>query len=329
METSTAYQSYISAMQNYQTPQGRETYQAPYAEAFEAIYNQAKDSDVTLLNAKQFLENLSYDELRTLQQYSGLAEAIDVGVLSPEGAYNLLMHDNEQYDFNNDGVAEVGEGKHILAVPITMDAKVRDAYISALNSLDDKDKLMAMTLTFDVGRISASINNTPYTPPTIDYNYLKTQVENLLNPKAGGYTSDKTKAVITEFWNAFNAAYKGDKTENSEETDPAVAQFLHDLLTKGAAKFLADLNQEKIDKLVEEYRQKLIEQMGDSPEALEKIETMVEAFKKQLIEEMMDKMEEEKKMKQEVVFMSPETTMLAILDSHQEKKTPLEALLQN
>ena len=56
---------------------------------------------------------------------------------------------------------------------------------------------------------------------------------------------------------------------------------------------------------------------------------MVEAFKKQLIEEMMDKMEEEKKMKQEVVFMSPETTMLAILDAHQEKKTPLEALLQH
>lgn len=132
METLTAYKSYLSAMQNYQTPQGRKDYQAPFANQFEAIYNKAQNEDIKLSIAKDFLNNLSQSELTTLQKYSGLADSIDVNSLSAEGAYNLLMHDNEQYDFNSDGVAEVGIGKRGLAVPINMPSDVRDAYISAM-----------------------------------------------------------------------------------------------------------------------------------------------------------------------------------------------------
>lgn len=331
METNSAYQSYLSAMQNYQTPQGRKDYQAPSANSFEAIFDKAKEQNVTLSSAKDFLETLSQSEMQTLQQYSGLADAVNVEALSSEGAYNLLMHDNEQYDFNNDGSAEVGIGKLILPVPTTMPSDVREAYITAMNSLSDNDKMMAMTLTFDSAHLASTINDESYTPTTIDYNFLKEQVENRLNPKDGGYTSQETKAATLAFWNTFNAAYTGDKTQSDvEETDSEVAQFLKDLRTKGAAKFLADLNQEKIDKLVEKFKEKLMKEMGDSPEALKEIAKLVEDFKTKLMEDMKDKMEDEIKNKtKNATPLSNNSLVQQLIDMQQTKVTnPLEELLK-
>ena len=330
METSSAYQSYLSAMQNYHTPQGRKDYQAPFANGFEAIYNKAKDEDIKLSNAKDFLNNLSQNELTTLQKYSGLADSIDVNSLSAEGAYNLLMHDNQQYDFNSDGVAEVGIAKKGLPVPINMPSDVRDAYISAMNSMGDKEKMMTTLLTLDPARLNSMINNEPYTPTKMDYNYLKTQVESHLNPKNGAYTSEEAKQAYKAFWNAFNAAYTGDKTPSaSEGTDSEVAKFLKDLREKGALKFLADLNQEKIDKLVEEYKKKLQKEMGDSPEAMQKIEKLVEDFKKKLMEEMREKTEEEAKSKGKTTPISNNSFVQQLIELQQKTETkPLEELLK-
>lgn len=81
----------------------------------------------------------------------------------------------------------------------------------------------------------------------------------------------------------------------SEVSDEDIKKFLHDLRTKGAAKFLADLNKEKIEKKVEEYRQKLLKDMGDSPEALKDIETLVAAYKKQLLEELQNSLDADQK----------------------------------
>ena len=331
MQTNSAYASYLASMQNYETTQGRKDYQAPYANDFEAIYNKAKEEDVNFSNAKEFLQTLSQSEIRTLQKYSGLADTVNVDVLSSEGAYNLLLHDNQQYDFNSDGVAEVGIGKHLLPVPTTMPADVRDAYITAMNSLSDKDKLMSMMLTLDPAHLKSTIDGTSYTPTTMDYNFLKNGVENILNPKAGGYSSQETKEAALAFWNSFNAAYTGDKSADStQERSSAVEKFLYDLRTKGASQFLADLNQEKIDKLVEEYKQKLLDSMGDSPEAKLEIEKLVEEFKKKLMEEMQEKTEEEAKNKNKTsTIVSKNSFVQEIIDLQQEKpKKPLEELLK-
>ena len=225
METSTTYQGYIGTLQNSSPALSS----GSFSEAFETLYHQAIDSGVTLGNAVSFLENLSADALKSLQEYAGLTDEIDVSTLSAEGAYNLLLHAEEQCDFNNDGTVEVG---------------------------------------------------------------------NLPN-------------------------------DDAETTDSAVEKFLHDLRTKGAAKFLADLNQEKIDKMVEEYRQKLIAQMGDSSDAMAKIEKMINDFRKQLIEEMLTKMEDENERKNENTFISAETMMFALMDSQKQQKQPLEVLLQS
>jgi hypothetical protein len=283
-------------MQNYQTTQGRKNHQEPFANKFEEIYNQAQDADIKLKNAKDFLQNLSDEQLHTLQKYSGLAEAIDVDAISAEGAYNLLMHDNQQYDFNSDGVAEVGISKHMLPVPTTMPVDVRDAYIKAMNSLDDRDKLMSMMLTFDMGRLQSQLDGTPYKPQAVDYDYLSSRVDSLLNPKPPAFTSEETKKSVSAFWEAFEASYTGDKTKSKEpEEDSAVAKFLNDLLTKGAVKFLADFNMEKIQAKIDEYRKKLEEQMGDSPQELQEIEKMVEDFTKQLLEELEASLDSNKK----------------------------------
>ncbi len=324
MESSPTYLNYINDMKNYQTTQGRKEYQAPYAEDFEAIYNKAKEEDIKLSNAKSFLESLSLSELTTLQKYSGLAEAIEVGTLSAEGAYNLLMHDNEQYDFNTDGVAEVGKAKKILPIPITMPADVRSAYIEALNSIDDKDKLMAMTLTFDPGRIIAQINNTQYIPTKIDYAYLKQQVENRLHPTNGAYTSEETKQSTHEFWDAFTKAYTGDTKSPEEETDSEVAKFLKDLREKGALKFLADFNQEKIDKMVEEYKQKLIDKLGDSPEMMERINKLVEDFKQKLLEDLQNSLDSDKN----TTPINSNVLALMTFERNAAKNSPFEELMQ-
>ncbi|WP_345993269.1 hypothetical protein [Sulfurimonas sp. HSL-1716] len=325
METGAAYQNYLTTMQNYRPSQGRKEYQAPYAQKFEAIFNKAQEADVKLSNAKDFLQSLSSSELTTLQKYSGLADGIDINSLSNEGAYNLLMHDKEQFDFNNDGSTEVGAAKKMSIVPSNMPQEVKDAYISAMNSLSDKDRMTAMMLTFDPARLDSMLNGKPYTPTKMDYAYLDTQVQNHLNPKDGAYTSEEAKASITAFWNAFNAAYKGDKTQtaDTEKQSDDVSKFLKDLHTKGAAQFLADLNMEKIEKQAEEYKEKLIKELGDSPEVMKKIEKLVADFKKKLLEEMQNGLDSDKK----TLPVNGNALVQMILDAQQKQTKPLESLL--
>lgn len=324
METNGAYQSYIADTKNLKTTQGRIDYQKPYAEGFEEIYTNAMDEDVKLSTAKNFIEKLSQNELNTIQKYNGLAEAIDRKSLSAEAAYNLLVHDNEQYDFNGDGRIQVGAADMIPAVPATMPSDVRSAYIEALNALDGVDRMMAMTLTFDMGRITAMINNTPYEPQTIDYDYLSKQVEARLNPQGGAFTSESTMRATRTFWEAFQSAYKGEKNiSQAEESDPAVEKFLEDLRTKGAVAFLAEFNMEKIEKKVEEFRQKLIKEMGDSPQMLAKIEDLVSQYKKQLMEELQASLDE----KENEAIHTPQAMIKILLDMKPEQNKPLEKLL--
>lgn len=330
MKASNTYTSYLNSMKNYKLTQGRKDYQAPFAEGFEAIYDKAKKEEITLSNAKDFLKNLSSSELGTLQKYSGLADNINIDMLSDEGSYNLLMHDKEQYDFNSDGVAEVGIGKSILPIPINMPTDIRDTYISVMNSLSDKDRMRSSFLTLDPARLISTFNNEPYTPTKMDYNYLKMAVQSSLNPTGRAYTSEDTKVSIRAFWDAFNASYKGDKTQQkSEKRSGTVTQFLKDLHTKGAVKFLADFNQKKIDELVKEFEDKLIKKMGDSPKALQEIAKLVEDYKTKLIKEMQEKMENEKNQKGELTsHFSGDSVVQMLIAMQKEKSTePLKELL--
>ncbi|PHS57073.1 MAG: hypothetical protein COB17_07610 [Sulfurimonas sp.] len=106
METGTIYKNNISSMQKLKDFSGRVKYQEEFAQNFETIFAKATEVDIKLDNANEFLQSLSKDELTTLQKYASLADSINIDELSDEASYNLLMHDDEKYDFNNDGMTQ-------------------------------------------------------------------------------------------------------------------------------------------------------------------------------------------------------------------------------
>ena len=74
------------------------------------------------------------------------------------------------------------------------------------------------------------------------------------------------------------------------DEDAALQQFKKDLTTKGAIKFLYDYNMEKIEEMVEKYKQELIDNLGENPtpEELVQIDDMVEDYRKLLLEQLME-----------------------------------------
>lgn len=97
--------------------------------------------------------------------------------------------------------------------------------------------------------------------------------------------------IIAQFYQA--SPYQTRDELNASDTE--LAKFKTDLTSKGAAQFLKDLNQEKIDALVEEYRQKLLKDQEKNPDQPMDINQMVSDFKKELLKEI----EEARKAEQE------------------------------
>lgn len=206
---------------------------------------------------------------------------------------------------------------------------VAKAFKEALDTLDESDRLTAMSLTFLGGG-------------TLNYAELKSRVESRLNPTDGGYTSEEAKESLRAFWSAFDKIYgdnKGEQTkqesEDEELTDLALEQFLHDLRSKGAAKFLADLNQSKIDKLVEEYKQKLIDdkqkasENGISEEDLLEIDALVAQYRDSLLEQMRVRFEDELKHDKNANPIKIDAFVMGMLEGGSEaRSSKLEDLLR-
>lgn len=330
METGSDYLSYVNSAKNYRINDGRRDYQKPYKDSFEKIYSKAQDSNINLSNAKEFLQNLSRGELSTLQKFTSLADSIDVSALSDEGAYNLLMHDYEKYDFNNDGTTEVGIAQSSTLIPKGMTNDVREAYIDAMNGLSDSDRMMTMMLTLDTARLMSHINGTPYEPEVIDYENLKNRVDEKLNPTGQGYTSEVAKQSIREFWELFEASYSGDESKSKNEVESkdrySNESLLEQLRSKGALVFLAELNMEKIQEKIDEYRDMLIAQMGDSVEAMQSIDKMVEDFTKQLLEELKNSLDSNEDSK---ITLDTQAKIKMLLDLQKEEEVKLKKALDS
>ena len=109
-------------------------------------------------------------------------------------------------------------------------------------------------------------------------------------------------ALIAQFYQV--QEYQSGDEKNASDT--ALQQFKNDLITKGSAQFLKDLNEEKINALVEEYRQKLLKEKEQNPEKPMDINQMVSDIRKQLLKDMMEaqKADQESKSKQNTTLMS-------------------------
>ena len=212
METSANYLNNVRLLQQLKTNSSRSAMQEPYAKDFETIYKEAQENDITLSNAKEFLNTLSSDELSTLQHYTGLADEINVDSLSNEGAYNLLMHDYEKYDFNNDGMVQNGIGNLAPILPNSMDDHMKESYVQALNSLDESKRLDAMIVS-TIGYATTALNQAEGARPSIQnttpltYEILAARVDSVLHPTNGSYSSAEFQDTISEFWENFKTSY--------------------------------------------------------------------------------------------------------------------------
>lgn len=119
---------------------------------------------------------------------------------------------------------------------------------------------------------------------------IKTVVPDVAEDKS---VLQEYKALIEQYYSA--SPYQTRDEINSNDTE--LEQFRNDLRVKGAAVFLKDMADEKIEALVEKYRQKLLKEKEQNPDKPMDIESMVNDFRKQLMKELMEaeKAEREKK----------------------------------
>jgi hypothetical protein len=129
-------------------------------------------------------------------------------------------------------------------------------------------------------------------------------------------------ALIAQFYPT--QEYKTRDEINAE--DSALSQFKDDLTTKGATLFLKDLNEEKIEAIVEEYRQKLLKEQSENPDKPMDINQMVSDFRKQLLKEMIEaqKAEQQNKSTHNTALMSSD-----ILENIQNVKNDDKKSAQN
>ena len=193
----------------------------PHKEAFEEIYNKAKEENVTMSSAKDFLNSLSKEELSSLQHYTLLVDDINVDGLNEEGAYNLLLHHYEKYDFNNDGVVSNGISKGGSLLPTNMPANEKEVLVKTLNEMDERSRFISMMMLNppklvmgENGTITTQLNNEP-----MDYNAIMKRIERILNPLPGEKRSDELLDTFSKFQEIFKKNYEelNNKTEQYQK----------------------------------------------------------------------------------------------------------------
>ena len=96
-----------------------------------------------------YLQSLSSEQLRAIQQVQHLADPIQVSNLSEEASLNLLLPPDAQVDENHDGLTAVGAAYTIRFPDSRTPLNVRDAWESATKDLSESDRLtyeLQMTL---------------------------------------------------------------------------------------------------------------------------------------------------------------------------------------
>ena len=233
MNTLSNYESHVQIMKEFKMTEGFHNVREPYKEDFEKIYEDSKSKNITMQTAKDYLNSLNQDELKTLQHFSGLADAINVGELNEEGAYNLLLHHYEKFDFNNDGITHDGIAKTSSLIPVNMPESDKKALVATLNEMDEKDRFKAALMlnppkfNHQLGEIDASSNN-----ELVDFQTLKERIHRILNPLPGEYRSPDFIDIIKNFDSLFDKNYELEKqkenlsSQNQSNTNIMLAKYL-------------------------------------------------------------------------------------------------------
>lgn len=125
--------------------------------AYAAILNRAY-SQGGMENPVAFLQSLTPQEQGVVQRAHCLAEPFDASTMSKEGAYNLLLPEGYQVDFNHDGIQEVGAGKTITFPPLDAPEQVKQAWLTATQNMDEGD-MMTYQLQMHIMLYGINVND--------------------------------------------------------------------------------------------------------------------------------------------------------------------------
>lgn len=218
MPISNSYERHVAITKELNMHSDFTKVREPYKEDFEKIRQEAKDEKVNISNAKEFLNSLSQEELKTLQHYSGLANEINVGKLNDEGAYNLLLHHYEKFDFNNDGFISDADAMTQSLIPVNMPDTEKRALVKTLNEMDEKDSFITLMLINPL-KFKVEINGQVKAVNLMnknDYNSIIKRVNEIINPQPMSYSSDEIKDVFKVFKELFEKNYEEIKTQDSQ-----------------------------------------------------------------------------------------------------------------
>ena len=260
METSTKYQTHTSIMKELNLHSDYHKARENSKEDFERIYAEAVEADVKLSNVKEFLSDLTEQELNTLQNYSQLVETINLDEISDEGAYNLLMHYYEKYDFDNDGFTENGNAKTISLIPQNIDNDLKEALVNAVNNSDEDSTLSLLALTLDIDQVKYDLaqhidsmskekreylkeNSSldvdafvesqlqePYQAQEITYDSIMKQLDYMLNLELNELVDSSLKQDLQAFAKLLENNYQDVKESKIEDIKNKL--LLNDLTTK-------------------------------------------------------------------------------------------------
>ena len=116
--------------------------QAQYA----TVLNKAYASNA-MDDPQKFLLSLSIQEMEAIRINHGLADTINAGQLSKEGASNLLLPEGYSVDLNNDGLEEVGAGRIMHFPPRNAPADFVDKWREVTATMDPGEE---MTYSFEM-----------------------------------------------------------------------------------------------------------------------------------------------------------------------------------
>lgn len=127
--------------------------QTTYAAILNRAYSQGGMDDPVA-----FLNSLTKEEQGVVQRAHCLADPIEPSTMSKEGAYNLLLPEGYQVDFNHDGIQEVGAAKSITFPPLDAPEQVKQAWLTATQDMDEGD-MMTYELQMHIMLYGINVND--------------------------------------------------------------------------------------------------------------------------------------------------------------------------
>lgn len=216
------YQQHVAISKQLKMEDSFYVIREPYKEDFEKIYTQAKEEGLNISNAKDFLNSLSKEEMSTLQHYTGLVDEISIGSISDEGAYNLLLHHYEKYDFDKDGLVSNGISKGQSLLPENMPNDQKEILVQTLNEMPEEDRFKALLMINPPRLIGLEgAFQVQESRDYMDYKTIKERVNRILNPLPGEYASPEFQNLMSTFLDMFEKNIK----ENSKQREYVNQQY--------------------------------------------------------------------------------------------------------